>query len=353
MNSTVRNSFLLLLLLVGSAANAADFSGVTARGEAALSYPIYTPGNDTLKYTGDGADQTYRLSQAQILLSKETEQMAFMSRLAFSPTEYSTATDPNSRSHFGNLEQLEVYFKPSSTLYIGFGRFLTTMGFESSTRMDNLMYLTTIAFSAIVPSFGDGLRAKYVQGDTTVALTTYNRAPYNSFGDDRKTTKTTELSVAQNLGRASVYAGYLMGADNDATGAVKEEKTASSVYATYKLADNWTTALEYESKTSKFGEEDRSHWADSSSFWMVYGIDKHNLGIRYEQVRGANEIGYGIADTVNSITVSDKIVMSENLNLYIEYRQDTANEEIFPDEDGVANSKDSAGVLAITALAHF
>lgn len=349
------NTSLLIVMLLGttSIAQAVEIDGITVRGEAALNYSMLTPGNDSLPNSSAGNDQVYSLNQAQILLSKETEKMAFMSRIAFSPTEYSTSPTENSTSHFGNLEQLELYYKPSSYLYIGFGRFLTTLGFESSTRMDNLMYLTTIAFSQIVPSFGEGVRAKYIYNDMTVSLTTYNRAPYYTYGDDRKTTKTTELSVSQTMGRASVFAGYLMGTDTNAVSGAKEDKSAASVYASYKLADNFTTALEYESKTSKFDAEAHTHWADSTSLWLVYGLGQHNLGIRYEQVRGANEIGYGPADEISSITVSDKIAVSENLNVYVEYRQDKANEMIFPDEDGVAGMKEDAGVFSITALSYF
>ncbi len=346
-------SFRLLIALLSFAsasAQAADLGGITANGEVGFDYNMMSSGNQTtgIPNTGGAKNNTFRLNTAQVLLAKETDQVSFLGRLSYTPTEYTTPSG-NSYSNLGGLDQVEVYYKAMPGLQIGFGRFLTTMGYESLMKYENATYNNTIANQAIVPGYGEGLRAKYVaSGLLTATVSSYNRMTYSSWGEDQPSSKATEVSATGLLGDFTWFAGYLFGSDA-ATATTATEKTSSNIWASYKAMDNLNFAISFDSSTSNT-DSAGTKWSDSTSVLATYGLGMNNLTARYEMVRGASRISY-TADTVNSLTLSDKIVLSENLNAYVEYRMDQADQNTFVDKDGVA-TKD-ASMITLSALAHF
>lgn len=345
-----------LLILCGFSAQAVEISGLTVNGEVAFDFNFLSTKGTAMPYTDGVNNETYRLRNAQVLISKETDQIYFLTRLAYTPTTYVSAVDVNaptvtsSTNNFGALEQAEIFYKPMQNLYVGFGRFLTTMGYESLMKYENAFYTTTIAYQSIVPGYGEGLRAKYVAGDwLTGTLSTYNQAQYGAFGEDYTPTKTTELSFTGKIaGDFTWFAGYYLGTDKP--GATKVEKSASSVWASYQITENMLAALIYDSYTTK-PDGSGTHWADASTALITYGLGMNNLALRYEMVRGASTLNYGTGEKVDSLTIGDKIVLNENLNLYVEYRMDKADEKVFVDSDGAPT--DTANVITLGALAHF
>ncbi|MEK2644072.1 outer membrane beta-barrel protein [Bdellovibrio sp. BCCA] len=349
------SKILAALLIMGTAtANAADIGGITVNGEVAFDYNFLSSKDAAIPNTEGATNEAYRLNKAQVLLKKETEQISFLGRLVHTPTQYSPDGAATSKAYFGVLDQMELFYKVNPQLQIGFGRFLTTMGYESLMRYENAFYNDTIAYQTIVPGYGEGLRAKYTPGDwLTATLSTYNQFTYGAIGEDYAPTKTTELSVTGVLaGKLTWFAGYLIGTDAavaPATG--KKDNSASSVWASYKFMDNLMLAVTYDSRTFKF-ENTHTHWADSVSAVLTYGIGINNLGLRYEMVRGGNEIGYGgAADKVNALSVTDKIVLNDNLNLYAEFRMDHSDADSFLDKDGAPTA--DAQMVTLGALAHF
>ena len=51
------------------------------------------------------------------------------------------------------------------------------------------------------------------------------------------------------------------------------------------------------------------------------------------------------------ISITDKIALSSNLNVYVEYRMDKADQKVFFDKDGAA--ADTANIVTLGALAYF
>ncbi|UXR65348.1 porin [Bdellovibrio bacteriovorus] len=347
-----------LLIMCGFSAQAVEISGLTVNGEVAFDYNFLSTKSTAMPYTDSVNNEAYRLRNAQILISKETDQIYFLTRLAYTPTTYVSAVDTtgptvtSSTNNFGALEQAEIFYKPMQNLYVGFGRFLTTMGYESLMKYENAFYTTTIAYQSIVPGYGEGLRAKYVAGDwLTATLSTYNQAKYGAFGDDYTPTKTTELSFTGKIaGDFTWFAGYYLGTDKPDTTKPKVENSASSVWASYQITENMLAALIYDSYTTK-PDGSGTQWADASTALITYGLGMNNLALRYEMVRGAGTLAYGTGEKVDSLTVGDKIVLNENLNVYVEYRMDKADEKVFVDADG--SPTDSANVITLGALAHF
>ncbi|WP_374031882.1 outer membrane beta-barrel protein [Bdellovibrio bacteriovorus] len=201
------------LLVLGSfSAQAAEISGLTVNGEVAFDYSFLST-KDTAMQNSDGVtNEAYRLRNAQVLISKETEQVYFVTRLNYAPTAYQSSPTDNKTANFGMLDQAEIFYKAMPNLYIGFGRFLTTMGYESLMKYENAFYSNTIAYQSIVPGYGEGLRAKYVAGDwLTATLSTYNQAAYGAFGEDYSPTKTTELSATGKAAGLTMVCGLLSG----------------------------------------------------------------------------------------------------------------------------------------------
>lgn len=338
-------------------AHAADIGGITATGEISFDYNFLSSGNQTaVPNVGGASNESYRLNTAQILLKKETEQISFLSRLAYSQvnidsTDSATGTS-TARQNMGTLDQVEIFYKVNPSLQIGFGRFLTTLGYESLLKGENATFGNTIAYQTLVPGYGEGLRAKYVLNEYfTATASTYNRAKFSQWAEDYNPTKATEVSATGTVAGFTWFAGYLFGKDgSDAPATGTTELTSGDAWVSYKFMDNLSLAITYDSLTKNVNEAG-ANWSDSASAIVTYGWGINNLALRYEMVRGAMHIGYGTADVVNSITLTDKIALNENLKLYVEYRMDQADEESFVDKDN-APTKD-ANVLTLGALASF
>lgn len=355
---------LFIVLSFGlSTAQAVDVSGITVNGEIAFDYNMLSSGNQVasgVPFTAFAANEAYHLNQAQLLMKKETEQLSFLGRLAYTQVNYDGSGSTNNKANFGTLDQVEIFYKVSPQLSVGFGRFLTTMGYESLLRSENATYGTTIAYQAIIPGYGEGLRAKYVANEFfTGTISTYNQTTYSMYGDDYAPTKTTEVSATGVLESFTWFAGYLFGKDaTDAAVTSTTEKTSSSIWASYKFADDFTFALTYDSRTFNIGGAG-TNWADATSAIATARWNFHTFAVRYEMIRGAMHLlegsaatnVYGSADTVNSITLTDKLALNDNFKLYLEYRRDQANQDVFKDKDGAA-TKD-AHLVTLGALAHF
>lgn len=345
----------LLIVLGAISTQAADFSGITVNGEAAFDFNFVSsksanyPNSD-----GNGlslGNESYRLAKAQLLLKKETDDISFTGRLAYTPMSYNDGSK-TTKAYFGALEQMELFYKINPQLQIGFGRFLTTMGYESLMKYENAFYSPTVAYQAIVPGYGEGLRVRYLPGTwLTATLSTYNQFNYGAIGEDLTPTKATELSFLSNLDNLTLFAGYLMGTDaSTTTPGTNEDKTSMSIWASYKFLPNLMLAITYDAKTTKpVGFADIR--AESASGVLTYTVDIHNLGLRYEKIRNASNISYGTADKVDVISITDKIALSSNLNVYVEYRMDKADQKVFFDKDGAA--ADTANIVTLGALAYF
>lgn len=338
-------------------AHAVDVSGIAVNGEISFDYNFLSSGNQTaVPNVGGATNEAYRLNTAQILLKKETEQISFLSRLAYTQTNYDvtdSAGTSTSKANIGTLDQVEIFYKALPSLQVGFGRFLTTLGYESLLKGENATYGNTIAYQTLVPGYGEGLRAKYTLNEYfSATASTYNRMKFSQWGEDYSPTKATELSATGTVAGLTWFAGYLFGKDGDDTTPLTgtTERASGDAWVSYKFMDNLSLAITYDSLTTNVNDAG-TNWSDSASAIVTYGWGMNNFALRYEMVRGAMHIGYGASDTVNSITISDKIVMNENLNLYVEYRADQADEDSFVDTDGAATK--NASIITLGALAKF
>ncbi|WP_413559679.1 outer membrane beta-barrel protein [Bdellovibrio sp. HCB209] len=346
-------------LLASSSVYAADIGGITVNGEIAFDYNFSQDGI-SVPFAGGASNEIYRINTSQILAKKETEQVYVLARLVYNPTTYVTQASPEvkSTSNLGMLDQVEVYYKPRPNIYIGAGRFLTTMGYESVLRSENLFYGYTIAFQGITPGYGEGLRARYVAGDyLTATISTYNQSRYNIYGDDYTPTKTTEVSANGTLGDLQWFAGYFFGKDTaQAPSTGTAENTSSNIWASYRINENLLIAAMYDSKTNK-PESGVVGWSDATTGLVNYKLWNNSFSVRYEMIRGAMHMRefdnavYGNADKVNSLTLNDKIALNENFHVYVEYRADQADEEVFEKDDTTLTK--NAQLLTLGALASF
>lgn len=353
-------TFLALTFAISST-QAANFEGIKVNGEVSFDYGFLSSKENTIPAMGAATNEAYRLNQVQIIAEKDTEQVSFIGRVLYAPTVYVSQSDPaevKSVSNFGPLDQLEIYYKATPQLSVGFGRLYTTMGYESFLRSENPTYGNSIASQTIVPANGEGLRVKYVASDwLTATASSYNQtAYYSNLGSTTTPTKTTEVSAAGTLGSFAWFASYYWGAEPGPTPTSGQiDKSASSIWASYKFTDTITAALTYDSKRLQ-PDSSHSHWADASGVVLTYGLGMNNLAVRYEMVRGAMELAdiatnktYGNADKVNSLTITDKIAMNENFKIFVEYRLDQADENIFLDENGIGEKDVSLATIGAVA----
>ncbi|MDG0818026.1 outer membrane beta-barrel protein [Bdellovibrio svalbardensis] len=349
-------------LLSSVSVHAADFGGVKVTGEASFDYNYLSSGDNRYPAAGGASPDTYRFNQAQILISKETDELSLLARLNYTPVDYMQSSTASGKASFGSLDQLEVYYKVRPDFSIGFGRLSTTLGFESCLKTDNIFYSNTVAYQGIVPGYGEGLRAKYTPGEwLALTLTTYNRSPYGSFGDDNTPTKSTELSATGILGTFTWFAGSVMGTDGDSSPTTRKvERQTSSIWFTNKFSDSIALSGTYDSRSQK--PQDGSYtYAQSVSGQLAYTSGKNTLAVRYESVLGAGELDtlngtassnfYPGADKVQIWSASENYHLTENLKVFLEYRHDDIDQPVLKNSAGDA-TKDLY-MVTLGALAHF
>lgn len=359
MRSTIVTCF---IFFIGHSALALDFNGINLNGEASFDYTFLSSKQNTLPAIGAATNEAYRLNQVQVVASKETAEMSFTGRVLFSPTVYVSQISPvevKSVSNFGPLDQMEIFYKVTPEFSVGFGRLYTTMGYESFLRSENPTYGNSIASHTIVPLNGEGLRAKYVSDEwLTATISSYNQtAYYSNTGSTATPTKKTEVSATGVVDKFSWFASYYWGTDPATATSAKVENSASSIWGLYKFTEAVALALTYDSLGFQ-PSDNHDHWADATGVVFTYGLGINNLSMRYEFVRGAMELSdtitgqtYGNADRVSSVTFTDKISIHSNLKLYLEYRQDQADEAVFLDNNGEA--KKEASLITVGAVAVF
>jgi hypothetical protein len=338
-------------MLASVSAHAVDVSGISMKGEVYFDYNAFDNQSNAMPNVGGAKNDEFRLNTAQILITKETEKISFMTRLAYQPTDIvnnqgATAADQTrSKYDIGTLDQMELFYKVMPNLQIGFGRFLTTMGYESLLKSENVTYGNTIAYQAIVPGYGEGLRAKYVANEMLTATVTSMNKVYDPSLGENNNSKATEASVTGTMGALTWFGGYQFGTNNVA--GVRDDVTVTSIWASYKLAENILGAITFDNKTSKLDNESLN-WSSSYSAVGSYGIGINNLALRWEHVEGAGSISYA-ADKIDSITLTDKVTLTENLKLYAEIRNDISNDDAFLDKDGDATKSVLMGTLGAVA----
>lgn len=343
-------SYILTAVVMGSSpAFATDISGIQITGEASFEYNSFSSGTAAMPYVDGATHEAYRFNTAQMIARKETDELSFMGRFVYKPTDYvaTPAATSSSKAAFGVLDQIEIYYKLHPQVHFGFGRFLTTMGYESVFKSENAFFNYSIAYQSIMPGYGEGLRLKYIPRENiTATVSTYNRFAYNQFGEDAETTKATEASATGTFDGFTVFGGYLFGSDSGGA-----DNSATSIWASYKVLENLLVAITYDAKTMK-NTGASTDFAQSTSAMLTYGLGVHNLGLRYENIYGATFLGYGDSK-IQSITLTDKIALKQHINFYVEVRNDMADEKIFADKDAVANSEKSAMMLTLGTVAYF
>lgn len=344
-----------LLASLSLSAHAVEYDGLSVSGEAAFDYNLVTTGDQPIAGAGGGKDNQYRLNYAQLVLKKEVDKLSFFSRLFYFPTTYDTG-GTESTANLGILQQLEVFYKVTPQLEVGFGRFLTTLGYESPFRTNNFTYNYTISRQTLYPGYAEGLRARYFAHKyLTASLSSYNRFANSSFGDDNSTSKATELSLTSKFEKVTLFAGYITSRDTNTV--QKVDNKAASVWAAYNFLENATFVATFENRSADT-KDSALKYTQSISGTLAYVMGIHNLAARYEMVTGADNINainaaadFKTADRVNSITLTDKIAIDKNVNLYLEYRGNHADEKAFvKDNGGIVKN---ASMITLGAIAHF
>lgn len=314
---------LLTTFLVSLQSEAAEIGGINVTGEVAFDYNFLSSKDTPIPFTEGASNETYRLQSALVRVKKEDEQILFLSRLNYAPKQYSPDGTNTTTVSFGFLSQLEVFYKLTPELHIGFGRLITTMGYDSVMRSKNSFYNNTVAYQKIEPGSGEGLRANYILSDRfTVSASTYNQFNYGATGEDYTPSKATELSVAIRHSDMTWFAGYLTGKDAATTPATgTTDKSASNFWLSYVPGNGMLWVLSSGSLILR-PEGSYTQWVDATSAMAVYTYGIHNPGVRYEIIRGAKEIGASADGLLKVLYVTDKIKLTDHLNIYIEGRFD-------------------------------
>lgn len=335
------------VLTAGFSAQAVEVGGMTVNGEVAFDYTSLSGGaNTNTGFTAGTENEAYSLRDTTLTFSKDAD-VFFNGRVTARKigADNAAAAATDSKAYSAQFDSLEIGYKVMPNLHLSFGRLQTTLGYEAIDRNANTNYSYSLAYGNIVPSFYEGVRAKYnVEGIANFTVSSYNNASKDGkMYDDRTKTKATEVAATGSVAGVTWFAGYLMGSD-----AGKKDLTTSSLWASYNL-DTWKFALTFDGRTEKVADG-ATQFGQSTAARVSYGMGMHTFGLRYEMVYGAKFLGY-TGNEISSIVLGDKIAINDNMKFYAEYRMDNSKEEEFFNNKG--DAKKDANALTLGLVAHF
>lgn len=341
-------------ILISTFSFAAEISGLTVNGEAAMDYNFLSS-QDTPPALGGAKDNQYRFNSAQLTLKKDIEQLYIFSRLTYVPTTYTVSGTTTSTENLGVLKQFEFFYRLLPNLHIGFGRFLTTFGFESPMRNTNITYNYSIARQTLYPIYAEGIRAKYfITNEVTLTASNYNRIPDATFGDDNTSSKATEVALSGTHSKFAWYAGYITSRDEQ--NLEKVDNKGLSFWTSY-VFDNFSLIGTYDNRSSK-KESAGLYYSQSFSGTVSYRLNAFNFYARQEIVSGASDINkingsadFKDSDKIDSLTLGTRFTAHENLYLYAEFRRDRADEKTYLTKGG--NLTKDLSVITLGAIARF
>lgn len=348
----------LILILLSSfpfMTLAAEVNGIQFSGEAVFDYNFLTS-KGAPPALGGAQDNQYRFNSAQLIASKDMEQFYFFARLTYVPTSYKVSEAQTSTESIGVLKQFDFFYKVTPKLHIGFGRFLTTFGYESPMRSNNIAYNYSIARQTLYPIYAEGIRAKYqFFKSLNLTVSNYNRIPEATYGDDNSSAKATEVSLSGIIGKLAWFSGYIRSRDEQ-----NEEKVNNdgvSLWSSYTLLDNLSLIGTYDHRSSKKDGQGKK-FAQSFSGTIAYRFHSQSLYVRHEIVTGAGKIDeingsadFKDANRVTSLTLGNKFTLNENLYLYAELRNDHSDKKSFSTKG--ESLTENLTLLTLGAIARF
>lgn len=333
---------------------AAMLVGATAMAEVKFGANIATSmKNDSeLQTVGtDKRDGQFNFDQGRFTITGGTDTLSFYARMDYQPVKAAAYNKDTL-----NINMANMTYKNSLGNWT-FGRMgASNTGMESSTTGNNATWTSTMAAAVLnAAGYTDGVAygRDLGFGNLTVLLGNGPGITNSSLVDDNKR-YTTEFNLAGKAmsDKMEWFLGYHMGDEQEY--AALDKYTLTNLWLNYMMNDTMSFAFEYFASSATLNDGDAVN-ANSMAFWGTYKMDIHAFTLRYEMLTEADNSnlydGSKAAEKYTAITLADKIKLEDNLSFFAEYRMETADEDVFTDEDNEA--KGSKSIMTVGLAAKF
>ncbi len=252
-----------------------------------------------------------------------------------------------------NLTNAYFHHKVGDTgLTFKLGKFAANMGHESYSYMNNLNYTRSYAFTDLNPFFFTGLNADYTINEMISVGALVSNQAGNSDYDDNESKHMGVYGMIKPIEGLSIKLNYLTGRDGGdqasaaATPANQDYYDTTRINATvaYTLNSMIDLAFNY-TDLSKEGADDTAALTDveatSMALYAGYKMEMWGAGLRYEMVSDDDGLVFGPtaagSNDVSVITATGWYNVDQNAVLKLEIASTSADEQVFVDDEGVAD----------------
>ncbi len=330
----------------GMAMAAPDLSAVQMSGFVDVYYSHNFNDPDSQLNGGanfDFHDSAFSLSLAEIVLQKPASPVGFRVDLNFGDTAdwvhcvaLSCDGTGSPEEKYRHVQQAYVTWSDQN-MTLDVGKMVTHLGAEVIESKDNWNYTRGLLFAWAIPYYHSGARLKFALSDQ-VAFTGF---VYNGWNNVRENSeeKTYGASIALTPSPQFPILLNWIGPEDGLGG---EDRHVYEAIATFNVNDNVALMADY-----NYGRQD-GPVGESQSYngFALYGRWKKDpcaFALRYEHTDDDDNLMYatGTSPKVQEVTATAEHVVGKDLLVRLEYRQDWSDENIFEDDDTVADDKQS------------
>lgn len=244
------------------------------------------------------------------------------------------------------IKQLYLNYAVTPELTLTAGSWATHVGMELINPVDNRNYSMSYAFTN-GPFFHTGLKANYVMDKFNFMLGVANPTDFKSAVDSEIPDNKQILAQIGYTGeKTSVYLNAVTGANNDAN-AVGKSSTTLGLTATHKLNDKFGLGFDAIYNTEKANTEGAKSldWYSLVGYVKYDPSDKIALTYRGEYAAGEDKSTINANVFANTLTLGYKV---GDLTIMPELRFESASEDIFQDNEGIAKNSAFSFLMGAT-----
>jgi hypothetical protein len=212
-----------------------------------------------------------------------------------------------------------------------FGKFVTPFGAEVIETKDNLNYTRGFVFTLAIPFYHFGGRATYAASEK-VSLGAYVVNGWDNVKENNSAKSIGVNVTTKPHEKISLIGNFLYGKENPLTNDARslyEGILTVTPIDRLTLTGDWVFGKDHTDPDENGFEGPEAEWEGVAGYAKVKLSEKINVNGRYEWFDDRDGFRTGERLEVQSATVTGQIIPVADLNLWVEYRKDWANEDVF------------------------
>lgn len=240
-----------------------------------------------------------------------------------------------------NIAQATVSYSPTEALTLTFGKFYTSMGFETTKAKDNLQYTRSFSFNYAIPLWHEGLSIAYQAIPSKLTTTLFL---LNNLTGSLKSS--TSQSPAYGLLLSAtptdkIAANYVYHGVNEADSGIGR-RDLHEINATYNITPSYAVSADYVMGAQQQATDGKDKkWDSIGLYAKLQFAPWYTLSPRYEMYHDTDNYTTGLGDAngvnLTGLTVTNIFDLGDGFEARLEYRSDKSDKPAsFKDADGKA-----------------